>query len=618
MKASSSSFFISFAAIISHGVYGAYDTIQGRSCFRSLDGMMESMNDLSNNYPDLVSIEDIGDSYLKNNNGRPDGKYDIPLGGYDIYALKVTDSKSARQSNAKGKMLITSGVHARELATPELLGRFVETLVHGHKKDADITWILQHNEIHCILYVNPDGRYMAEKYPNLRWRKNLNPAGGCGDDSYGVDINRNMDFMWAYADGSSRNPCDSDFHGRAAETEPETQALADYARRLFPASQRKKNPESERNKPFGEDITGMYVDIHSSGGYVYYPWGHIDSQSPDDAALQALGRKMNYFNQYKMWAGGQKDFLYPASGDISDWMYAALGVASMGFEIGDDWNQDCRSFDQEVVPKNLPALLYAAKTAQKPFKEIKGPDVMDLNVDNGDGNVRVSALVSDSKMVNAIRDFPDHSTGDQKIAKVELFLDVHPDDYKGSDTKWEMKPARRRLESTHCSSILKKKHCKRQGCKWSNSNNSCSSEDMNSAGGNTLGGGDNEIDCKSFTRRRHCKNAGGGEICNWDRDTRSCSWASNESAATENGTISGGDNGNSNTASGVFNSGEELVELLVDTSSLPPRRHALFVQATDSDGYRGPVSSIFVEVSQKRLRGAKSDRTREDGDDIFD
>ena len=238
-----------------------YNTISNQyNCFRSMDGMMDSMNDLASDNPSLVTISDIGDSYLKNNPGRKDGDYDIPTGGYDIHAIKITASNSARQSNQnqKGKMLITSGVHAREWAPPELLARFIEMLVNGYDDNADITWILQHVEIHAILYVNPDGRYMAEKYPELYWRKNLNPSGGCkSDGEYGVDINRNMDFMWAFEDGSSNSPCESDYHGKRAESEPETKALADYARDLFPEDQRKKNPEGQKDESFREDVTGM-------------------------------------------------------------------------------------------------------------------------------------------------------------------------------------------------------------------------------------------------------------------------------------------------------------------------------------------------------------------------
>lgn len=322
----------------------AYETIKDRPCFRSMKGMLDSMLDLSKANPDLLTITDIGDSYLKNNPGKPFGRYEIPADGHDIYVIKVTAPKkeSSRNSRSKGKMLITSGVHAREYAPPELAGRFVEHLINEYNKnDAEITTILQTSEVHVILYVNPDGRHMAEKYPELYWRKNLNPNGGCTkDDKYGTDINRNFDFMWGDPAGASSDACDSVFHGISPESEPESQALAEYARGLFPASQRKQNPEKEMNKPFGEDNTGvshdasavcfihswlyydliscliyvvhtqMYIDVHSSGGYIYYPWGHRDAKSPNDESLQALGRKISSFNGYKLWAGDQPDFVY--------------------------------------------------------------------------------------------------------------------------------------------------------------------------------------------------------------------------------------------------------------------------------------------------------------------
>mmetsp|Transcript_23105 Transcript_23105/g.37657 ORF Transcript_23105/g.37657 Transcript_23105/m.37657 type:complete len:521 (+) Transcript_23105:147-1709(+) len=491
---------------------GTYETIQGRSCFRSMKGMMDSMLDLAADSPNLMTITDIGDSYLKNHDGRHDGVHDIPDGGYDIYALNITASDSGRQSNEKGKMLVTSGVHAREWAPPELLARFIEMLVHGYDDNADITWILQHTEIHAILYVNPDGRFMAEKYPELYWRKNLNPIRCGGGYEYGVDINRNFDWAWGDQTGASSNPCAGDYHGPTAESEPETQAFADYAKKLFPDEQRKSNPQEQMNDSFGESNTGMYIDIHSSGGYIYYPWGHKDAKSPDDEALQALGRKINSFNNYKLWAGSQPDFLYEASGDTSDWAYGVLGVASLGFEIGDDFQQECDSFEEEVVPQNLPALLFAAKTAQKPFSTIKGPDVLEMSVRHVNGEIRVSAHASDSKMVNAItgsdaiNNFPDFPTGDQSIKKVQLYIDVHPDDYTEGDVSWEMQSV------------------------------------------------DNALDSE-----------------------------------------------------------EETVGIVLPANTFSPGRHMLFAQATDSDDYKGPVTSMFVEVSTREtsrhaasLRGSRA------------
>ncbi len=417
-----------------------YDTIKGRSCFRSLDGMIESMTDLAAKYPDLITMESIGESYIKKYDpSRSDYgsnmRYDLPPGGFDIYAFNVTSSNSVRKSSEKGKMLVTSGVHAREWAPPELNAQFVETLVEGYNTNADITWILDHTEIHAILYVNPDGRYISEKYPNSYWRKNLNPE-GCGN---GVDLNRNLDFIWGDRNGASNDPCANDYHGPSPNSEPETQAVVEYAKKLFPEGQRKDNPEEEMNTAFGEDITGVYIDIHASGGFVYYPWGHRDAKSPDNEALEALGRKINYFNGYKLWAGSQPDFMYEASGDFSDYMYGAMGVASFGYEIGDDFQQNCAGFENEVVPINLPSLIYAAKIAMKPYKEVKGPDVLDINTRVLGGRVRVRATASDSKMVNTIKGFSDHSSGNQIIKAVQLYLDVHPDDYQeGDEYKWDM------------------------------------------------------------------------------------------------------------------------------------------------------------------------------------
>lgn len=113
--------------------------------------------------------------------------------------------------------------------------------------------------------------------------------------------------------------------GPYAESKPETIALAEYAKSLFPDHQRKNDPVAEISIPFGEDITGLYIDIHSSGGYTYYPLGHIDAQSPDNSSMEALCKKIPSFNGYRLWSGGQTDFPYAVSGDSSDYMYAVLG-----------------------------------------------------------------------------------------------------------------------------------------------------------------------------------------------------------------------------------------------------------------------------------------------------
>lgn len=351
--------------------------------------------------------------------------------------MKITAAGS--QSSSKGVVLFTSGVHAREYAPPELLMRFAENLLEKYDTDSDITWILEHNEIHIVFYVNPDGRLKAEQQPNTSWRKNTNPGTkSCPTNYIGVDINRNFDFLWGDSTGASTNPCSSDYMGTSAESEPETKALADYAKSLFPKNQRKSDPESQLNAPFGEEITGLYMDIHAYGGFTYYPWGHRDSKSPDNSSLEALGRKISSFNGYKLWAGGQPDFQYAVSGDTSDYMYAVLGVASFGLEIGNSFYQSCSGFENSILPLNLPALLYAAKVSNKPNSLAKGPDVTELAANLDGSTLTVTATASDSQLVN-IAGYPTFETGDQSISGITMSIDVHPNDANGNVVKMTSK-----------------------------------------------------------------------------------------------------------------------------------------------------------------------------------
>jgi hypothetical protein len=67
----------------------------------------------------------------------------------------------------------------------------------------------------------------------------------------------------------------------------------------------------------------------------------------------------------------------------------------------------------------------------------------------------------------------------------------------------------------------------------------------------------------------------------------------------------------------MFDSEEEAVGLALSARDhFTPGRHILYVQAEDSDGYKGPVSSVFVEVSEQEasthgasLRGSKGQRS---------
>ena len=75
--------------------------------------MIESMKDLAAEYPDLITMQSIGQSYIKKYNPKPSDyknmRYELPPCS-DIYAFNITASNSIRQSSEKGKLLITSGI----------------------------------------------------------------------------------------------------------------------------------------------------------------------------------------------------------------------------------------------------------------------------------------------------------------------------------------------------------------------------------------------------------------------------------------------------------------------------------------------------------------------------
>ncbi len=155
---------------------------------------------------------------------------------------------------------------------------------------------------------------------------------GCNFAGYfGTDLNRNSSFMWNNG-GSSGYACDETYRGPSAASEPEVQAIQNYAASIFP-DQRGPNI----NDPAPETATGVFLTLHSYGQLVLYPWGHTSTPAPNGPALATLGRKFGFFNNYTVC----QDCLYSVSGSTDDWMYGELGVPSYTFEVGTRFFQSC-------------------------------------------------------------------------------------------------------------------------------------------------------------------------------------------------------------------------------------------------------------------------------------
>lgn len=382
---------------------GQISGIPNYPCYRTVEETYATAEQISSEYPHLASWSSIGYSWEKiTPGGEP---------GYDIMLLKLTNENTTFE---KGKLFIMAAVHAREYTTAELATRFAEYLVQNYDTDPDVTWILDHNEIHLVLQANPDGRKKAEA--GLSWRKNTNNNYCTDSNNRGADLNRNFPFLWG-GQGSSPNPCDTTYRGPWAASEPETQAIINYVRENFP-----DNREDDEFSPAPEDSMGIFIDLHSYSQLVLWPWGHVYSPAPNGIALQTLGRKFAYFNNY---TPQQSVHLYPTTGTTDDFGYGELGLASYTFELGTSFFQSCSVFENTILPNNMPALLFAASASRLPYMEPAGPEPMDVTVfpsvaAPGD-TIRISAVLDDTRYNNS-----EGAEPVQNIVEAEYYLNIPP------------------------------------------------------------------------------------------------------------------------------------------------------------------------------------------------
>lgn len=216
------------------------------------------------------------------------------------------------------RILIVSGVHAREAAPPDAVLTFVAKLLDAYTRQVamvydafidqraaltvtykrftiplpDIQRIVQRTELYVLPLANPDGRRFAMSV-NVMWRKNRRPAPagvvcGSGGDAIGVDINRNFDIAWDFEKyysnpavtamqaanqlSVSTDPCDfQSFHGPAASPPP-----------VPPPGGPASEPETRNVQHL---ITtkkiNFYMDVHSAAGNILFPWGIAPNQDTD-------------------------------------------------------------------------------------------------------------------------------------------------------------------------------------------------------------------------------------------------------------------------------------------------------------------------------------------------
>ena len=357
---------------------GQTNGIPGYACYRTVEESFATYDTLLATYPNLVEKYDIGNSWEK---VQPGGSP-----GYDLWVLRLTNEQNTFE---KYRFFLMAEIHAREYTTAETALRLIEYLLQNYGVNPDITWMLDYGEIYILPMTNPDGRKWAEQGES--WRKNANNTNGClAFPQYGTDLNRNSHFKWGDA---GTNPCDDTYQGPSASSEPETVAFQNYVKTLF-ADQRGTGDTD----PAPADTTGTLITLHSYSELVLWPWGWTSNPAPNATQLRTLGRKLAYFNDYEP---KQSVALYPTTGTSDDWAYGTLGIAAYTFEMGVQFFESCTSYESTIWPENRNSLLYAFRTARRPYQMPAGPDSLNLTLSQA--TVQPGTLVTLTATANDTR-----------------------------------------------------------------------------------------------------------------------------------------------------------------------------------------------------------------------
>lgn len=357
--------------------------IPGYACYRTVDETFATLDQFVADYPQLVNLVDIGNSWDKENAGAAVGD--------DLRVLVITNRAT---TGPKFRFMLMSAIHAREYTTAELALRFAESLVQGYGIDPDITWLLDHGELHLLVAANPDGRRIAET--GVLWRKNTH-LDAC--TNYGVDLNRNSSFKWNGCEGfscSSGDSCSLVYRGAAPASEPEVSAIESYLRNIF-ADQR----GAAIDEAAPESTPGLFLSLHSYGRLVLFPWGYTTTHAPNAHGLATLARRFGYPLNYTVCQAGGAGCLYQTDGTTDDFAYGDLGVASFTIELGTSFFQSCSYFEEAILQQGLAALRYAFSAAPRPYELAQGPDVLNASVKQQ--NIGPQQRVTISATVDATR-----------------------------------------------------------------------------------------------------------------------------------------------------------------------------------------------------------------------
>ena len=321
--------------------------------YRNYTEITNELDSLETLYPEWMHTTTFGYSHV---NGTP------------LLAVRISDNPTVDEGEPA--VFVGGHIHSEEILGVEVAMQAIEELTYfGSIQHPDWMPILTSLEIWIVPCWNPDGLEMVLEEEDVTFRKNLHsfaPDGHCqifpgvGNDSCGVDLNRNWGFWWNHGDTLWADNDDVEqfdyFRGPAPFSESETAAMRD----LLLATQ----PVAGVQYHSARTSTNFEILIHA------WDFGVADDGIKTCPALdytmqQALTRTMADqietldHSLYRNYAGSGR------KGAHNMWMYAQLGCVAMTAEIGGHASEGMQPQNWDrihfIVDENLDGLYWLLK-----------------------------------------------------------------------------------------------------------------------------------------------------------------------------------------------------------------------------------------------------------------
>lgn len=337
--------------------------IPGYDCYRDSQTVAQRVSVLQNNYPDLVQTRTIGNSFEQ----RP------------IQSIRITGSNP---SVNKPRLILISGLRANAFAPVELHLGFIERLLSEYGIDPISSSILDFYEIYSVLIANPDGRLRAESQAQagleITWQNNTNPN-YCASSPKGVALNTNFPFAWSE---SYSDPCNPNYQGPSAASEPETRAITSFLTDLVTDS-----------KP------SLLLHLDSYEDLIMTPYLYDGTApNPNEYSLYTLANKLAYGTSADPVVGNG-EFGLDRHGTLLDFAYGELELPSLAYNMGDrragGYTSDCWYFNEELLEPTLEALNRAALAGFSAYQSPFGPETVIEKVQIKGNTIQIEGFSDD-------------------------------------------------------------------------------------------------------------------------------------------------------------------------------------------------------------------------------